>query len=456
MTQANRASHLTRRDFLRYAGLAAAGGALAGCAVPAAAPAGEPGAAADAAPSTAVEEVYAMTYTAFADMGQREATEILNEQVSGSGVQYVLEEVAEGWEPKAVSMVRDDEMYWSANGIANAGLQWNYIQMGIVQPLDDLLASSEIPWAENMQEQYIAPNIYEATQFDGQTYYVPMKLNIHLMGYRQDYLERAGYDAIPETWAEFEGLLEALKTTLADEQVVPFGARKEMFRTLGTAFTTFVENPYDENNMLRIDSEEFLACIRMFKDWFDAGYTNLEVLQDPVADWQIGKVAIGIDSHSWIRIGRSIWGTENVQGTVPPKVNPEDPPRTWAHLDSAFVFNNAPNPRAGLDWLLNVHGPEGAPADRYWSGTLSFSGMPVHQNQYDRLIGTGEYPELVKGYEALPNSVLQPLEAGRFYPIIQAKIWPWLERYWGNEVSAEVAIENTLAEIQEELDNLVS
>ncbi|MCB0064438.1 MAG: hypothetical protein KDE19_20075, partial [Caldilineaceae bacterium] len=99
-----------------------------------------------------------------------------------------------------------------------------------------------------------------------------------------------------------------------------------------------------------------------------------------------------------------------------------------------------------------VLGPEGAPADRYWSGTLTFSGMPVHTNQYDKLIGSSaDFPELIDGYEAVPNSVLQPMEAGKYYPIIQAKIWPWLERYWGGEVEAETAMENVIQEVDEEL-----
>lgn len=446
---------ISRRNFLKSAagtaGIVAAGGMLNACTVPAAT---APGAAAPAATT----EVYTMTFPAFADMGQRDSTALFNDQVRDDGYRIVLEDVVENaWEPKAVSMVKEENMRWSASGIANAGNQWNYIQMGIVQPLDDLLATSTIPWAQSVQDEYIAPNIYQATIYDGQVMYVPMKLNIHLMGYRHDYLQRAGYDAIPDTWDEFEVMLGELKTVLEPDGIVPFACRKEIFRTLGTAFTTFVENPYNEDNMLRIDSDEWMACIEMFKRWFDAGYTNLELLQDPGPDWQKGKVAIGIDSHSWIRIGRAIWGSENIKGAVPPQLDASQPKRTWAHLDSGFVFTGAPNAQEGLDWLLSVLGPEGAPADRFWSGTLTFSGMPVHTKQYERLIaGNNNYPELVAAYEALPNSTLQPMGAGRYYPIIQAKIWPWLEKYWGNEISGEEAMQNTLDEVYAELDKQVA
>lgn len=450
MPKQNHHHTISRRTLLKgaagVAGLTAASSVLGACAVAA------PGAGSQAGAGQAVTEVYIITPAAFADMSMRDATSLLNEVTEPQGVRYVLEESPEGWETKALAMIREQDVRWSANGIADAGKQWSYIQMGMIQPLDELLPTAQAPWAQNLADYYMYPNIHEATLYDGKPYFIPMKLNIHLMGYRQDYIEEVGYEAIPETWDEFEGLLAALKERYADENIVPFAIRKEVFRTLGTTFTTFVENPYNEDNMLRIDSEEWLQVIKMFKRWFDEGYTNLQVLQDPLPDWQKGAVAVGIDSHSWIRLGRAAQGAEKVNGTVPPKTDASNPKRTWVHLDSGFVFVDAPHPQEGLEWLLNVLGPEGAPGDRHWSGTLTFSGMPVHKNQYEKLIANSDaFPELIDGYEAVPNSVLQPLGAGKYYPIIQSKIWPWLERYWGGEVEAETAMENVLQEVEEEL-----
>src|SRR5690606_11403695 len=126
----------------------------------------------------------------------------------------------------------------------------------------------------------------------GKTYFIPMKLNIFMTGYRQDYLEAAGYEALPATWDEFEVMLEKMKTAL-EPDVALLAVRTDIFRSLGIAFSTFVEDPFDEDYMLKINSEEFMDCIKMFKGWFDKGYTNVELMQDPIADWQKGKVAIG-------------------------------------------------------------------------------------------------------------------------------------------------------------------
>jgi ABC-type glycerol-3-phosphate transport system substrate-binding protein len=458
MTTQNLSQTISRRSLLKgaagVAGLAAASGVLNACVAP-----GQPGASPQAQGGETPFEVYTLTPAFFAEMGMASATDMYNEQLAEEGAAYriVMEETPDGWETKALAMIRENNVRWSASGYSQFDEQYRHIRQGLAQPIDDLLQGSKIPWAQDHQNSFIYSNIYETTRFEGKTYFIPMKLNIFMAGYRQDYLEAAGYDTLPETWDEFEVMLGKIKETLAEENVVPFAVRKDIFRTLGIAFTTFVENPYDENYMLKIDSEEFRECVKMFKRWFDQGYTNLQLMQDPMPDWQLGKVAVGLDSHSWIRLGRSVIEGDKIQGGLPPKTNASNPWRTWIHVDSSFVFAGAPYPQEGLDWLLSILGPEGAPADRHWSGTLTLSGMPVHQNQYDRLLGGGEAsPELVAAYEAVPTSTLVPMEAGKYLPIINAKLIPWMERYWGGEADLEIALQNALDEIEQEVEKQIS
>jgi ABC-type glycerol-3-phosphate transport system substrate-binding protein len=444
---------LSRRSLLKsaagMAGLGAAASLLNACAAPGQSPAG------GAQSGQSMLDIYTLIPAFFIEMGMSAATDLYNEQIAADNKRIVVEESPEGWETKALAMIREGNVRWSASGYAQFDLQWNYIQMGLCQPIDDLLQASTVPFAQDYANSFIYPNIYDTTRFEGKTYFIPMKLNIFMAGYRQDYLEAAGYETLPETWDEFEVMLGKIKET--QEDVVPFAVRKDIFRTLGIAFTTFIENPYDENFMLKVDSEEFRECLRMFKRWFDQGYTNLQLMQDPMPDWQLGKVAVGLDSHSWIRLGRSVLGDEKIQGGLPPKVSASDPPRTWIHVDSSFVFADAPHPQEGLDWLLSILGPEGAPADRHWSGTLTLSGMPVHQNQYDRLLADGSAaPELTKVYEAVPTSTLVPMEAGKYLPIINAKLIPWVERYWGGEVELEQAMQSAMDEINQEIEKQIA
>jgi hypothetical protein len=47
---------------------------------------------------------------------------------------------------------------------------------------------------------------------------------------------------------------------------------------------------------------------------------------------------------------------------------------------------------------------------------------------------------------------LVPMEAGKYLPIINTKLMPWLERYWGGEVELDQAMQNAMDEINTELD----
>lgn len=447
---------ISRRGFLRgtagiagIAGMSSLAGLLNGCA----APSDGTTASSSASGAQGLTNVYGITPSSFADMGMSAATAAYNKQIANSGKQMVLEESPDGWETKALAMVRDKQLRWSACGYSQFDLQYGHLQMGLAQPLDDLFAASKVDWAKDYKNAFYSPQIAETCMFEGKTYFIPMKLNIFMSGFRQDYMQKAGYDGMPETWDEFEVMLEKMKGVL-EPDVALLAMRTDIFRSLGIIFATFVEDPFDKDYMLKIDSDEFRTCIKMIRGWFDKGYTNVALMQDPITDWQKGKVAIGFDSHSWIRLGRSVLGNEVVQGSLPPKTDARNPLRTWVHVDSSFVFNNASYPQEAADWLLSMFGPDGEPADIHWAGTMTFSGMPVHKSQFDRLFANSSTasPELGKSYEAIPGSRIVPMQAGKYLPIINAKLMPWMQKYWGGEVEMEAALQNSLDEIKTEVD----
>ena len=54
----------------------------------------------------------------------------------------------------------------------------------MAMPIDDMVKASPVAWAKDMKATYYAPNIDDVNRFEGKLYFVPMKLNIHLLGYR--------------------------------------------------------------------------------------------------------------------------------------------------------------------------------------------------------------------------------------------------------------------------------
>ena len=408
-----------------------------------------------AAAAAQAEEVYIITEQTVFDTGSAEATEIYN-AANPDQPRIVLEPQPVGWESKVLPQMQDNNLRWSGSGYIPYFDQYKTIRSGLAAPLEEYLAASDIPWADQQQDIYFTPRIYEGLLLDGVQYYLPMKVNVHMAGWRQDYLEAAGYETMPATWDEVDEMLPKIKEAMAAEEVMPFSIARDLWRAVGTTAATFQAEPLDEQGVFKIESPEWQAMIELFKKWIDAGLARFDVQDVAVDAWQKGGIAMSLGSHSWVRLGRQVWGPELVKGGVPPQANPDEPARTWAHIDSACVFNNAPNPQAATDWALSIYGPEGEPAETWWNGTLQFSGSPVYQGMIDTLVAPNtEIAEVGEVLALLPDSHINTVAQANGFLVCQTHIPPALDAYFGGQVTLEemttqlrAAIDADLAEQQ--------
>ncbi|MCX5988439.1 MAG: extracellular solute-binding protein [Chloroflexi bacterium] len=419
-------------------------------AAPTAASAAAPTTAA-AAPAAANNKIITMVDKTWADLGMLDATVRFNQERADLG-NVTLEETAQGWDTKVLAQIKEKNLRWSGHGYAAFFDSFKYIKAGLVAPLDDYLKTSKVGWGGKQKESYFTSRIYDALQFQGKQYFIPMKANVHLVGYREDYLQMAGYDKFPATWDEVDKMMRKMKPLLAKDEVIPMGISREMFRTFGTMFTTFIEKPFDDQGVLKFESQEWFMLLEMLKKWKDDGLARLDPHADSMDVWQKGKFAFSLGSHSLVRIGRQVWGTAKVKGANPAQANASAPPRTWVHIDSGFVFPGAPNPQLATDWLLSILGPDGTIAERWWRGVTTFSGQPVHQNWIDKVLKDNK--DLSEVYEVLklvPNSQIISLPVAGAYAITEAKMWPYLDRFFKGDIGIKEAMSATRKEVDEEV-----
>jgi hypothetical protein len=419
----------------------AAGGATSQAAAPATTPAA-------AAPASA-GGVFALMDKTFADVGAQAATDVYNHSPVG-GKAITLEDGPAGWDAKVLPQVRDKNVRWSGHGYVPFFDQFKHIRAGLFTPLDDLLKTSKVPWAQKQKDVYFAPRVYDSLLLEGKQYFIPMKLNVHVAGWRSDYLKSAGYDTLPKTWDEVDKMLPKIKSANAD--VIPFSIQRDLYRALGTTYSTFVDKPLDEQGVFRMDTSEWSDMLTMFKKWIDAGLARFETNDDAVNAWQKGKYALSLSSHSWVRLGRQVWGKDKVAGGIPPQANANAPARTWSHVDGAGVFPSAPDGQAALDWVLSIYGPEGAPAETWWKGVLTFSGQPVFQSIIDKFVKpNSDITEVGEVLTILPNSQTVSLPQASGYIVSQLKLPEYLDKIFSGELSVKEGSSKARDDIMAEL-----
>ena len=153
----------------------------------------------------------------------------------------------------------------------------------------------------------------------------------------------------------------------------------------------------------------------------------------------------------WVRAGQDIHGVRDCQGANLPVPNAGDPPRTYYLVDGSTVFAGTPNPQAVVDHHLTIHGPEGAPADKWWNNQLAAEGAPIHEQTFDRLVPEDHYNYWVKEtYEALRNSTPAPLTGSQ--TIMLFHFQPYLERILWGDVPVKQACAEAADGLQEQYD----
>ncbi|MCC6626924.1 MAG: hypothetical protein IT340_05910 [Chloroflexi bacterium] len=414
-------------------------------AAPTAAPAAKPAAAAGG-------KVYILVDKVWADLGMTDAAKIYNDANKASGTEIAIEETAQGWDTKVLAQIKDKNLRWSGHGYAAFFDSYNYVRQGLATPIDDYVRASKVPWASKFKESFFTPRIYDGLTLDGKLYYIPMKANVHLAGWRQDMMEKAGYKELPKSWEETEKMLRQVKTTMAAEEVTPFGIQRELFRAVGTTFATFTEKIVDEKGMIQFESPEFIAVIELFAKWIKEGLARWDATGDSYDAWQKGKIFMSLGSHSWVRTGRQAQGAAKVNGGKPPKANASAPDRTWVHIDSAFVFPGATNPQQAIDFFLTMLGPEGPVAEAWWLKVVSFSGQPVHQTMVDKALRDNkDLKEVYEIMQVVPNSQIISLPTAGVYKMMETKMLPYLDRVFKGELSAKEAMASTRKEVDAEL-----
>jgi maltose-binding protein MalE len=446
-------------------------GALAACSAPAATPTAAPTAAAPAAataapaptpaPSNTLRKVRVLTADFFYDAMIIPSTAQFNNANEGQ-IYITVDKEPDGWVTKVVQQIRDKQVIWSSYAVDSFFNLYQRIATGMIQPLDDYISASKVPWASTWESNLVNKFIKDAGTYKGKFYIFPTKLNMCMVPYNVSMVQGVGYQTIPNTWDEIRTMLQKIKTKYGGDNVNPVSINMDLWRAIGGIYCTFTTKPYLTDGplagMIDIDSPEWFTALDLMKSFYDDKLADPALLNSPDEQtvWQKGKTAVIFNYPSWLHLATAAFGVSAYNASNMPRPNASDPTRTWMHVDGTYLFTNAPYPQETVDWMLSILGPQGPAADSYTAGELSRSGSPVYKTYVESKLvkGSTDNPWLYDTYQMAANSVAAPLSPLHYLLDLENK--KYLPQYFKGQLTAKEAMQKIKDEVNAQKDKMLA
>jgi ABC-type glycerol-3-phosphate transport system substrate-binding protein len=367
----------SRRAFLKMAAVGATGAALAACAVPVGVPqaGGAPSAEGKLVrillPSWATGEIPF-------DATAREFSEV------NPGVRVEIQTAGEGWDTKVMAQIQEGNLEWSGAGIASSASSSlpRWILSEMVQPMDDFIASSTVEGAADMLEDMI-PTLRNASTYEGKFWGIPYSFENISFNWRTDYFAAVGATEPPATFDEWLDVSRALKEWGADQQIIPTSFIPDLDASVGTLIYGSLEEPFDENMLLKWESQEAIDALTFYKTMVDEELTPPHGFDGWLDAYYAGKLASVQAQSSRGVWGQLAFGTDKV--TTSPVPTRGDTPSAgtpfWGNC--VALLNKAPYPQEALDYFVYTMGPQ----NQNFQRTVIRTGKtPVYESAYRDII----------------------------------------------------------------------
>ncbi|MBM3187611.1 MAG: carbohydrate ABC transporter substrate-binding protein [Chloroflexi bacterium] len=369
--------------------------------------------------------------------------------------EIALERWVEGWDKKVLSAIRagqnDTSGYFEMRAFEYA-LGW--AKQGLIQPFDPYIQSSMAPGAADVIDDML-PVIRGQCILEGNMYGFPIDFDETGMAYRLDYFEELGVKELPDNWAEIGEVARAIRDKYKDEDVYGIGSSASwyVFGGPGAIFYNTSKQVFDEDAIVRYDSEEFVRALELCKSWADADIAEAPFGTGWVSSWLSGKWGIAWNQHPLAIWAQNNLGKQTVSNPQPLPLG-EDGSGCAVWAISWACINQAPNPQEYVDYLI----------------TLFYPGNEIGVTMNKAIARTGKLPSFQKGWaEAVdpdPNYAwmqrMGEIAAKAVPPpglttaaIQQDRQRAWSERFFAGEMSAQEAMDNCMKEIKEEIAKMI-
>lgn len=148
--------------------------------------------------------------------------------------------------------------------VSQVGNTW-VSEMAAIGAISPLPASA----ADLLADQF--PAVLETNRIGGRPVATPWYVDTRLIFYRADVLRRAGYEAVPDTWAGWKQALHAVKRAAGSERYAILLPLNEFEQLL--TFGLQGDQPLlrDDDSRGNFSSPSFIAALAFYRSFFDEG-----------------------------------------------------------------------------------------------------------------------------------------------------------------------------------------
>lgn len=446
---------LTRRRFLASLAGVSGGALLASCApkpAPTTSPTEAPEAAekpievAQPAPKAAAE----IHFLCRADIKPAYGTqESIDEWNANNESQVILDEPAAGApvDVKVQAAQAAGDLVWDGFSVVEAPNQtvpWQ--RRGLLQPMDDYISASTVANADKVVPSII-PSIRESVSIQGKIHGIPGNVGSIQLAWFTEPLKAIGIEEQPETWDEVYEAAVKLKET--SPELVPFGSAGGPICDLYSIIWGSMENPFDDDDLVDIRSEESIWGLRWMRKMIEEGLMY-DVPNTGLEQWLKGGWAMITSYDVAGTMAQNVFGMEAVgNGIALRRFAGKPMAGTPFWINSSVLFNKAQNPQGMVDFFLWWFGPDN---DISGKQIAEVAAKPCYTYTYEEFVqGRPEYEWEQEGIDLVAQSAW--FRENTVQPTERSITQQYLDRVYdlGLTFEPEAWMDECYQEIQDEI-----
>jgi ABC-type glycerol-3-phosphate transport system substrate-binding protein len=369
--------------------------------------------------------------------------------------QVVYERWVEGWDKKVLSAIRagtnEVSGYFEMRAFEYA-LGW--FKQGLIQPFDEFVNASTAPGAGGLIDDML-PVIRGQCILEGKMYGFPIDFDMTGLAYRLDFFEELGVDGLPGTWEEIGEVAAAIREKYISDDVYGIGSSASwyIFGGPGAIFYNTSTEVFDEEAIVRYESEEFVRALELCKSWSDQDVAEAPFGTGWNSSWLSGKWGIAWNQHPLAIWAQNNLGKVNVSSPQPLPMKEEGSgSAVWAI--SWACINEAPHPQEFVDHIITLFYPGGDIGIAMNKAVCGTGKLPAYQKAWDEVIEPNESLYWMKGMGEIAAKAKAP-PGLTTAAIQQDRQRAWSETFFAGGISAKEAMANCMQEIKDEIDKMI-